>query len=61
MRKSCMPPILRNGRTMMARPMMPRPPSHCTVERHSRIDAGMVSRPDITVEPVVVKPETISK
>ena len=45
----------------MARPMMPMPPNHCIVERHSRIDVGSVSRPDSTVEPVVVMPETASK
>ena len=56
-----MPPTLRNGRMTIARPMMPMPPIHWPVERHSRIDGGMVSRPDMTVEPVVVIPETNSK
>ena len=56
-RKSCMPPILRNGRMTMARPMMPMPPIHCRVERHSRIEGGRASSPESTVEPVVVSPE----
>ena len=45
----------------MARPTMPMPPIHCSVERHNRIEGGMVSRPVSTVEPVVVSPETDSK
>ncbi len=56
-----MPPILRNGRMTMARPMMPMPPIHWMVERHNRIDGGSLSRPDSTVAPVVVRPETASK
>ena len=60
-RKSCMPPILRKGRMTMAKPMMPMPPIHWVVERHSSTERATPSRPTITVAPVVVMPDTISK
>ena len=45
----------------MAIRTIPMPPSHCRIERQSRMPGGAVSRPVMTVEPVVVMPETASK
>ena len=39
----------------------PRPPTHCRIERHKRRPGGRWSRPEITVEPVVVMPDMDSK
>ena len=46
----------------MAMPMtmIPMPPIHCRIPRHSRIPGGMSPSPVSTVEPVVVSPETVS-
>ena len=41
--------------------MIPMPPSHCSSDRHSSSPGGVVSRPEITVEPVVVMPDMLSK
>ncbi len=56
-----MPPILRNGRMSSASAIMPRPPIHWIVERQRSSVGGCVSRLVMTVEPVVVIPDTISK
>jgi len=37
------------------------PPIHCRKVRHTFTDTGSVSRPESTVAPVVVRPETASK
>lgn len=44
----------------MAEAMIPIPPIHCRIARHSSIPGGAWSRPDITVAPVAVMPETNS-
>ena len=41
--------------------MMPMPPSHWIMLRHSKMARGRASILDATVAPVVVKPETVSK
>jgi maltose-binding protein MalE len=41
--------------------MMPMPPSHCSAWRHRLIDGGASSRPVITVAPVVVSADIVSK
>jgi hypothetical protein len=41
--------------------MMPMPPSHCRIARHSRMPGGAMSRPTMTVDPVVVTPDIASK
>lgn len=60
-RKICIPPTLRNGSTDIAMMMIPIPPSHCRIARQRRIPGGAVSRPVMTVEPVVVIPDMASK
>jgi len=59
-RKSCMPPIRRNG--SMTRPIrtIPAPPTNWRSERQSNSPRGAASSPTITVAPVVVSPETVS-
>ncbi len=59
-RKSCMPPTRRNGSTAMLMPMMPMPPRPWVSARHRSSPGGSASSPTITVEPVVVRPETLS-
>ena len=61
MRNSCMPPICSSGSTAMAVTMMPTPPSHCRMERQIRMPGGALSKPMMTVEPVVVRPDMASK
>ena len=56
-----MPPTLRIGRTATAITMIPIPPSHCRIARQSNMPRGALSRSDMTVEPVVVKPDIASK
>ena len=56
-----MPPILRNGSTAAPSAMMPSPPTHCSIDRHRRMSRGFESSDDITVAPVVVTPDTVSK
>ena len=60
-RNICMPPTPSIGIRAIAMTMIPRPPSHCRMPRHKRIPGGAVSRPVITVEPVVVIPDIASK
>ena len=45
----------------MATTIMPIPPNHCKIPLHKRMPFGKSWRPDKTVEPVVVTPETASK
>ena len=56
-----MPPIFSIGSTAIAITMMPMPPSHCRIARQIRIPGGAVSSPEMTVDPVVVKPDMASK
>ena len=60
-RKICMPPTRNSGRNTIATTMMPTPPSHCIKPRHKSNPFGSSSRPSITVEPVVVRPDMASK
>jgi hypothetical protein len=41
--------------------MIPIPPSHWLIARHKSRDLGMTVTSAMTVEPVVVKPDTASK
>ena len=59
--KSWLPPTPSMGNTATARIRMPMPPTHCRKVRHTFTDTGSVSSPPITVDPVVVRPETASK
>src|SRR3546814_8177895 len=58
--KTDMPPTFRKGRMNMPRATIPMPPSQQRTERQSRMPRGWTSSPEITVEPVVVIPETDS-
>jgi hypothetical protein len=58
---SSMPALRSIGRTEIAITMMPMPPSHCRIARQRRSVGGMESRPTSTVEPVVVRPDMVSK
>ena len=40
--------------------MIPIPPSHCKIARHSKMPGGRWSRPVSTVDPVVVMPDMLS-
>ena len=61
MRNSCMPPTWSIGKTDRAMTMIPIPPSHCNSARHSNNPGGAVSSPTMTVDPVVVIPDILSK
>ena len=58
--KSCIPPILRKGNNINPRDKIPSPPTHCIIALHKSIGLSKESKSDITVEPVVVKPEVDS-
>ena len=58
---SCMPPTPSSGRMATANTMMPMPPIQFIRWRQMLIDCGARSSPIITVAPVVVRPEIISK
>ena len=60
-RKSCIPPTFRKGRTDSAMTMIPIPPSHCRSARHRRMPGGASLRFVRIVEPVVVMPDMDSK
>ena len=60
-RNSCMPPTCSMGKMATAMTMMPTPPSHWRIARHSRIPGGASSRPTMMVAPVVVTPDMDSK
>jgi hypothetical protein len=60
-RKSCIPPTPKRGRTAIAMTIMPIPPSHCSSARQSNIPRAVSSRLAITVDPVVVRPDIASK
>lgn len=57
----CMPPMLRIGSRISASRITPIPPVQVTSPRQSRTPGGMPSSPTITVAPVAVMAETISK
>ena len=59
--KSCMPPTPSSGSTATVSTMMPIPPIQCRRWRQRLIEGARSSRPLITVEPVVVRPEAASK
>ena len=58
---SCVPPTPNMGRMATARTMMPMPPSQFIMCRQKLSDGASVSRLDMTVAPVVVRPLTASK
>ena len=60
MRNNCMPPTLSIGKMATAMTMIPMPPTHCSSARHIRMPGGALSRPTMTVEPVVVRPDMAS-
>ena len=58
--KSCIPPTRIIGNNASAVTMIPIPPSHCMMDRHNSNPGGNWSSPDRMVDPVVVRPETVS-
>ena len=56
-----MPPMLRTGNRIIASRMTPMPPIQVTSPRQSSAPRARSSRPTITVAPVVVIAEVISK
>ena len=58
--KNCMPPTRITGRKIIATKAIPRPPIQLSMPRHRLIPGGRSSSPTITVDPVVVMPETAS-
>ncbi|CSC46517.1 Uncharacterised protein [Vibrio cholerae] len=58
---SFIPPTLSIGNTATAITIKPTPPNHCKMERHSKILGGISSKPLSTVDPVVVRPDMVSK
>ena len=59
--KSCIPPILNNGRMASAITMIPNPPYQCNIPRHNKIPRGFSARFEMTVAPNVVNPDIDSK
>ena len=55
------PPTFRNGKMATAITIKPIPPNHCSSERHSKMPLLTSARFVITVEPVVVTPDMVSK
>jgi hypothetical protein len=56
-----MPPTPNSGKTARAMTMIPRPPNHWSVARQNSREGGRCSRSVNTVEPVVVRPDIVSK
>jgi len=56
-----MPPTFKRGSTVIAITIIPTPPSHCIIALHSNTLLGDASKFVITVEPVVVIPDILSK
>ena len=56
-----MPPTPSSGRMATARTMIPMPPSHWSSWRQRLMEGARVSSPIITVAPVVVSPDMVSK
>ncbi len=59
--KICNPPTPKVGKIAKVRTKIPIPPNQCVKERQKRSPLGKLSISGITVAPVVVKPETVSK
>lgn len=58
---SSRPPTPSSGSTATASTMMPMPPNHCSRWRHKLSDGAVWSRSVITVAPVVVSADMVSK
>ena len=59
--KSCIPPTFNKGRIVIAITIIPIPPNHCIIALHNKILLGVSSKFVITVAPVVVIPDILSK
>ena len=59
--KSCIPPTFNKGRIVIAITTIPIPPNHCIIALHNKILFGLLSKSEITVAPVVVIPDILSK
>ena len=58
---SCIPPVPNIGSTAMVKKTIPKPPIHCVKLRQNSSECGKLSRLSMTVKPVVVKPDIVSK
>ena len=58
---SWLPPTPSSGRMATASTRIPIPPISTRKQRQTLIDSGSLSRPESTVAPVVVSPDTVSK
>ena len=58
--KSFIPPILSAGKMAIAITIMPMPPTQFMMQRQNSTDFGNFSKPENTVEPVVVSADTVS-
>ncbi len=58
---SCMPPTPSIGRMATTSTMMPMPPYQCSAWRHRFSEGAMESSPTSTVDPVVLRPDIVSK
>ena len=59
--KSCIPPIPRRGSIAIAKTIIPIPPNQCVILLQKIILSGRDSISFITVDPVVVYPDIVSK
>ena len=59
--KSWFPLTLKTGNTAIAKTTKPTPPNHWSIALHNNIPGVQLSKPIITVEPVVVIPDMDSK
>ena len=59
--KSCIPPIPRRGSIAIAKTIIPIPPNQCVILLQKIILSGSDSISFITVDPVVVYPDIVSK
>ena len=58
---NCIPPTFKRGKIVIAITTIPIPPNHCIIALHNKILFGVLSRLVITVAPVVVIPDMLSK
>ena len=56
-----MEPPTNDGMTAMVKNTIPKPPIHCVNERQNSMPWGKPSTLSMTVAPVVVKPDIVSK
>ena len=58
---NCIPPIPKSGKIAIANTIIPIPPNQCVILLQNNIPSGSTSTSLITVAPVAVYPEVVSK